>query len=103
MKTKIVLFLMAFLILSVAPTVQAQPDYAKWGRMAMQATSAKYPNAMITDYKHLGRKELNATTLEESFKLQLREAHETYYVIVRITFNKTNEKVKNITFEKRQF
>jgi hypothetical protein len=99
--SKIVMIMVFLFMVSVGNTVQAQPEYAKWGRLAMQSTTAKYPNAMITDYQHLGRTELNASTLQESFKLQLREGNDTYYVIVKISFNKETEKVNNITFEKR--
>jgi hypothetical protein len=98
--SKRILIIFLLLLVSVAGTAHAQPEYAKWGKKAMEVTQAKYPNAMITDYKHLGRTSLNADTLQESFKLQLQERNTIYYVTVKIAFNKQSEKITNITFEK---
>ncbi|MDQ1911000.1 YqzG/YhdC family protein [Paenibacillus sp. GD4] len=76
----------------------AEPAYAKWGRLAMKETQEKYPNAKIIDYKHLKRRKISATVMEEKFKLWLREGGEEFGVLVAIRFDKDTEKVLSIRF-----
>lgn len=89
------------LFIAVAP-VQANdedPPYAKWGRIAMQETKSKYPDAFIIDYLHVGRQKDNGSATE-TFKLWLREenGHE-FGVYIAIQFDVDSEKIIQITFE----
>lgn len=91
-------------ILTVPPsdeTASAQvttPEYAKWGRLAMQKVMEKYPYAEIIDYLHVG-KEPGKDTSVEKFKLWLRaENNHEFGVFVDITFNNQTEEVVNIKF-----
>jgi Protein of unknown function (DUF3889) len=98
---------------SISPTVSAElqthgkqaekqpqiPLYAKWGTLAVKETSKKYPNANIIDYLHVGRKVISSSTIQETFKLWLRQGNREFGVIVRITFDATTEQVHSITFE----
>lgn len=74
------------------------PEYAKWGRMAMQNVMEKYPNANVVDYLHIGR-EVGTENTVEKFKLWLRadDNHE-FGVFVDITFNNQTEEVINIKY-----
>lgn len=75
------------------------PEYAKWGRMAMEKVKEKYPNADIIDYLHMGR-EVGEKTSTEKFKLWLRNKDKTEFgVYVSITFDNQTEKVINIHYE----
>lgn len=76
----------------------SQPLYAKWGRLAMEKTKEKYPNASIVDYLHVGRVQ-GANTTMEKFKLWLKENEKEFGVEVRIEFDKDTEKVIRITFK----
>ncbi len=73
------------------------PSYAKWGRMAMKETKAKYPNADIIDYLHRGSKTKDSSTIEK-FKLWLKENDKEFGVFINIEFNTDTEKVIDITF-----
>lgn len=67
------------------------PSYAKWGKVAMEHTKAKYPNASIIDYLHIG-KEMHNETTTESFKLWLKEDDREFGLYLHITFStKTGE------------
>lgn len=99
------LSLLLFPLLSIpspaasAPSMmEASPPYAKWGRMAMQETRDKYPNANIVDYLHVGRKEDNSTTTEQ-FKLWLHQADKEFGVFIDIRFNTKTEELISIEFE----
>jgi len=76
---------------------KAEPDYAKWGRMAMQETAKRY-RAEIVDYKHLGRQSEHAGKAVESFKLLLNNGHRQFGVTVHIRFQLQTEQVLQIQF-----
>jgi hypothetical protein len=44
------------------------PSYAKWGKLTMQETKARYPHADIIDYLHKGSESNQDKTIEK-FKL----------------------------------
>ncbi|MED1722381.1 YqzG/YhdC family protein [Brevibacillus parabrevis] len=77
----------------------AQPPYAKWGRLAMQETMQKYPHAQIVDYLHVGRIAKTPTTSEETFKLLLQQGNRRWALLVHIEFENQTERVVNITYE----
>lgn len=85
---------------TAAYPVALQPEYAKWGRMAVLETKKRYPNADIIDYLHIGRKQLSPTVAEEQFKLWLREKQNNreFGVFVNIKFNVNTEEVIEMTF-----
>ncbi len=94
------LFIFSILITSyvMAYPVSTQPEYAKWGRLAMIETHKRYPNADIIDYLHIGREQISPTIAEERFKLWLRENQREFGVFVNIQFDTNTEEVKKITF-----
>jgi len=101
----LVAIVLAFSILSpvtVHESVHAQdesePSYAKWGRLAMKETKAKYPDADIIDYLHIGKEE-NGDTTKEKFKLWLKGKTKEFGVFVTIEFNNKTNEVTDISFE----
>jgi hypothetical protein len=66
--------------------------------MAMQKTKAKYPNADIIDYLHVGRKKGEQTSVE-TFHLWLKEDKKEFGVAVDIEFANETERVINISFK----
>ncbi|MFD1851026.1 YqzG/YhdC family protein [Oceanobacillus bengalensis] len=73
------------------------PSYAKWGRLAMQETKAKYPNDQIVDYLHIGSERKGETTIEK-FKLWLKGTDKEFGVFIDIEFNTKTEEVLSVTF-----
>lgn len=74
------------------------PGYAKWGRMAMQKTNEKYPNADVVDYLHIG-KETKGTFSTEKFKLWLKEKNKEFGVLVEIEYDHKTEQVLRVDFQ----
>ncbi|MGP4063408.1 DUF3889 domain-containing protein [Oceanobacillus sp. M65] len=74
------------------------PSYAKWGKLAMKETKAKYPQADIIDYLHEGSKE-NANSEVEIFKLWLKQDQKEFGVYVNIEFHPETEEVISVTFK----
>ncbi|MGG1662751.1 YqzG/YhdC family protein [Brevibacillus sp. NRS-1366] len=87
------------LTITFATPTDAQPPYAKWGRIAMQETKQKYPHEQIVDYLHVGRIQKTPTTSEETFKLLLQEGNRRRALLVHIEFESRTEKVVRISFE----
>lgn len=75
-----------------------QPAYAKWGKLAMERTKEKYPQASIIDYLHVERIAGQKTTTER-FKLWLKEGNREFGVFVNIEFETDTERIVNITFK----
>jgi len=94
-----IVFLIAccFMGLSQVAIATAEPDYAKWGRMAMQETAKRY-RAEIVDYKHLGRQSEHAGKAVESFRLLLNNGQRKFAVTVHIRFQLQTEQVLQIQF-----
>ncbi|CAG9614709.1 hypothetical protein BACCIP111899_03942 [Bacillus rhizoplanae] len=80
--------------------VHAQPPYAKWGKIAVQMTKEKYPQADIIDYLHIGRKPKTTNVSVEKFKLWLREKNgKEFGVFVDVEFETKTETFLNIIFK----
>ncbi len=80
------------------PYASAQPEYAKWGRIAMQRTTERY-HLPIVDYLHVGRRQLSPGMAEEKFKLWLRGNGREFGVFVTIRFETVSEKILAVEFE----
>jgi hypothetical protein len=83
---------------SIASAKAKAPEYAKWGRIAMEKTKDKY-SAKIVDYSHVGRKQISNEVAEEVFKLWLRDGTREYGVRVSIQFYTSNERIIDIKFQ----
>ncbi|MHA6250311.1 YqzG/YhdC family protein [Oceanobacillus sp. CAU 1775] len=74
------------------------PPYAKWGRVAMQETKEKYPDADIIDYLHIGKEMENEKSIEK-FKLWLKAKDREFGVFITIHFDTQTEEVIDIIME----
>ncbi len=91
------LLLGAFLF-SFSSSTQAQtPDYEKYGKIAMAVIVADYPGEEVRDYKYVGRKQINDTTVEDSFRFQVQENSKKLDVIVKVNHDIANNKTLTIT------
>ncbi|WP_166244885.1 DUF3889 domain-containing protein [Paenibacillus turpanensis] len=68
---------------ALAQRTYAAPEYARWGRLAMEETSKRY-NADIVDYQYLGRRLESEAVAVESFRLWLRQPEREFAVLVTI-------------------
>ncbi|MCL6633271.1 MAG: YqzG/YhdC family protein [Alicyclobacillus herbarius] len=77
---------------------RATPEYARWGKVAVAKTAARYPDARVVDYLHVGRKSLGSDRATEQFKLWLRGEGKEFGVYVDVTFNPKTEQLISVTF-----
>ena len=96
MKKLLIILLVIFS--SFTASVEATPEYAKWGKIAVEKTQERY-KADIIDYKHIGRTELTPKRSEEKFKLWMRsKTGSEFGVLVIIQFDPTTEIIQSIQF-----
>jgi hypothetical protein len=81
--------------------VHKEPDYAKWGQLAMKEVKKKY-NSSIIDYLHVGRTQIDPQISEEKFKFWLRSSSREFGVYVKIRFDNATEKVISISFQESE-
>ncbi|WP_243549392.1 DUF3889 domain-containing protein [Priestia megaterium] len=79
---------------------KAIPSHAKWGKIAMQKATEKYPSAKIYDYLHVERVQKRNYSVE-TFKLWLSEDNKKFEVIVTIHFDTKSEKISNIILQRQ--
>ncbi len=58
-------------ILTITYALQEIPAQAQWGKVAIKETQAKYTQAKIIDYLHVGS-EVNEDSTIEKYKLWLK-------------------------------
>ncbi|GIN72878.1 hypothetical protein J14TS2_33530 [Bacillus sp. J14TS2] len=85
--------------LNTVKIAENEPSYAKWGKLAMEKTKEKYPQADIVDYLHVGR-EIASKYSTEKFKLWLKSDDKEFGVFVNIKFDNKTEEIINITYRK---
>jgi uncharacterized membrane protein len=102
--TNLIVLTLSGSVLTITPVVNAaaaitQPEYAKWGQLAVQHTTARY-HAAIIDYLHVGRHEVRPDVAEEKFKLWLRDEQKREFgVFITIQFYVANDKVISVRFK----
>jgi hypothetical protein len=77
---------------------ERQPEYAKWGRIAMQLTSERYQGKII-DYLHVGRTQISPGIAEETFKFWIRKHERVFGVRVTIRFYTANDQIITVKFQ----
>ena len=97
------MFLLMFNLVTVftitSVVVEAAPEYAKWGKIAVEETQKRFSTAEIIDYKHLGRVDITTTISKEKFKFWLRNKEGNEFgVYVTIQFNPVTDKILFIRF-----
>lgn len=89
-------FLVGFPHISIAQQ-KPIPPYAKWGKIAMEKTHEKYPQAQIVDYLHIGRTSGPQSSVEK-FKLWLKGPQKEFGVFVDIEFDNSTEKILSVKY-----
>lgn len=97
MMKKLIASLVILFAVSIT-SVQATPDYAKWGSIAVKEAQKRF-NADIIDYKHIGRTDLTPKKSEEKFKLWIRNSKgKKFGIYVLIQFDPSTERIHAIQF-----
>ncbi|AJY77910.1 hypothetical protein VN24_21325 [Paenibacillus beijingensis] len=76
----------------------AEPSYARFGRIAVKETIAKY-GAEVVDYRYDGRFPLPDDMAEERFRLWLRKENREFGVTVHMTIVPSTNRLVSIRWE----
>jgi len=102
-KIAAVFVLTVCIISSFHLSVNAQrPDYEKYGRMAIAVVAADYPGQNIQEYEYLGRRKINNTSVMDSFRFQVQENNQKFYVTVMVSHDLQNKKLINLTVQSQR-
>lgn len=94
----IVSLMLVMLLLVHSAAVLAEPDYAKWGRLAMEEAAKRFKTDIV-DYKYEGKKQRNGGVISQHFRLLLRDGKREFGVAVTIWFYRDTEKVIRIQMD----
>jgi hypothetical protein len=76
----------------------SEPEYAKWGKVALAETKRHYKGSTITMYKHLGRRALNSWQIAEIFQFIVKKDGKQIPVDVRVFYEKDTGRVMKVQF-----
>jgi putative cell wall-binding protein len=78
---------------------QQQPDYEKWGRIAVAVVKENYPDSEIIDYKHLGQQNVSVTQSKHTFTIEVKHRNQTFNVKVVVTYNPRTDRLISVGME----
>lgn len=96
---KLLSLIMGFMIvMQLAPStpLAANPDYEKYGKIAIAVVQADYPGDDVTDYEYKGRKKLANNQVEDDFVFLVVENGKEFNVIVSIQHSLNNKKLLSL-------
>ncbi|MFS8629603.1 MAG: YqzG/YhdC family protein [Bacillales bacterium] len=91
-----------FIYFSV-PAVLAdnEPDYQKYGRIALTMVKEQYPGKDI-EYQYLGRRNLDGTKVVDTFRFEVQQSHQQMFVHVRVLHDEKNSNHLSILLEEKR-
>lgn len=105
MKKFLLCFLTIILFLNVGSPILTkgqQPDYEKYGRIAIAVVKEDFPGEEVVEYDYIGRQKLSDTDVVDSFSFQVKENNKPVIVIVRISHSLNNKKLLSLTVEEKR-
>ncbi|MFO1442712.1 DUF3889 domain-containing protein [Bacillus sp. Bva_UNVM-123] len=104
-KKLMLLFMTIGLFLTTFYSVSARnenPDYEKYGRIAIAVVKEDFPGEDVTEYEYKGREKLTDTDVLDTFSFQLKENEHPITVTVKIAHSLKNKKLLNLTVEEKK-
>ncbi|MBS4188719.1 DUF3889 domain-containing protein [Bacillus sp. FJAT-49705] len=79
-----------------------QPDYEKYGRIAIEVVKEDYPGVDVVEYQYKGRQKVSDTDVMDSFAFQVKKDTKPVTVIVKIWHSLHNKKFLKMTVEEQK-
>ncbi|WP_408007001.1 DUF3889 domain-containing protein [Pseudalkalibacillus sp. A8] len=76
-----------------------QPDYAKWGKSAVQETMKQYPNFKIVNYEYDGKVIISDERSQYNFEFTLEQDEKEKKVNVYVLVNPKTNQLIDIHFD----
>jgi Protein of unknown function (DUF3889) len=98
-KKWILLFSIFFFCFSNGQVGAQQPDYEKFGRIAISVVQEDYPGDPVKDYVYKGRKNVSANKVADVFQFSVADQGKQKQVLVTVVHQADNDKVLSINVE----
>lgn len=103
MKRLLFLLLTIGLFMSTSSVTTAEnPDYEKYGRIAIAVVKEDYPGEEVVEYKYEGRQKISDTDVTDTFVFQVKENDKPLKVIIKISHSLNNNKLLSLTVQEQQ-
>ncbi|MCP8618136.1 DUF3889 domain-containing protein [Salirhabdus salicampi] len=97
---KLLLLLSLVVILLPTVTTYAQPEYAKWGKIAVAETKKQYPTHKVTDYAYQGKVVISDERQQYNFRLSVQaNEQQKKDVNVYVLVNPKEDKLLDVYFD----
>ncbi|MBM7586354.1 hypothetical protein JOC86_002906 [Bacillus pakistanensis] len=102
MKKWLLLFSIFFFCLNLGQAGAQQPDYEKFGRIAISVVQEDYPGDPVKDYVYKGRKNVSENKVADTFQFTVADQGKQKQVLVTVIHQTDNDKVLSINVEEVQ-
>lgn len=94
-------FLLVLVFLSISFNhAFAQPEYAKWGKTAVEATAEKYPNLDLVNYDYNGKTVISDERAQYDFRFTFKASDGTKKeVLVYVLANPKNNQLIGVELD----
>ncbi|MCA0172524.1 DUF3889 domain-containing protein [Bacillus sp. RAR_GA_16] len=96
------MLLVSLLILFLFPVSYVHgeaPSYAKWGKIAIEQTTKKYPDQQITDYRYDGKVFISNVREQYDFEFTLKQNDQSREIRVYVLVNPQNDELIDVKYD----
>lgn len=97
-KTMIIFSLLVMFVLPSHAHGEA-PSYAKWGKIAIEQTTKKYPNQQVTDYRYDGKVFISNVREQYDFEFTLKKDGQSREIRVYVLVNPQTDELIDVKYD----
>ena len=75
------------------------PAYAKWGKIAIEQTTKKYPNQQVTDYRYDGKVFISNVREQYDFDFTLKQNGQSREIRVYVLVNPQSDELIDVKYD----
>ncbi|WP_273849913.1 DUF3889 domain-containing protein [Guptibacillus spartinae] len=96
-----VMLLFSLLIMVLLPShvYGEAPSYAKWGKIAIEQTTKKYPNQQVTDYRYDGKVFISNVREQYDFEFTLKQNGQSREIRVYVLVNPQSDELIDVKYD----
>ncbi|MGP4059963.1 DUF3889 domain-containing protein [Halobacillus litoralis] len=99
-KGLVFILVLVFLSLSFNHVFAQPPEYAKWGKTAVEETVKKYPDSELVNYDYNGKVIISEDRSQYNFKFTLNTANgQKKEVLVYVLVNQKSDQLIDVHFD----
>ena len=75
------------------------PSYAKWGKIAIEQTTKKYPDQQVTDYRYDGKVFISDVREQYDFDFTLKQNGQSRKIRVYVLVNPQSDELIDVKYD----